>query len=141
EFRRVLFRSVTQAAAGRPVQPVAVPQGGRHPLLVYAFPLPGSLPGPAGCVLAIVLDLESRTAPPASHVRQAFGLTEAQSRVAALLAAGADLDTAAAALGISRETVRGHLRAVHAKTGVRRRSELVALIGRLLPAVGGAPPR
>src|SRR5690606_8661691 len=43
-----LRKLVTQAAAGRPVQPVAVPQGGRHPLLVYAFPLPGSLPGPAG---------------------------------------------------------------------------------------------
>jgi DNA-binding CsgD family transcriptional regulator len=57
-------------------------------------------------------------------------LTPAEGRVAALIAQGIAPERAAERLGVSRETVRNQLRAVFAKTGTHRQSELVALLAR-----------
>lgn len=44
-----------------------------------------------------------------------------------------DINDVAARLSVSRETVRKQLKAVFAKTGVRRQSDLIALLANLLP--------
>jgi len=57
-----------------------------------------------------------------------YGLTKAEVNLAKLLAEGANLDQAAAELGIARNTARAQLRSIFAKTGVSRQSMLVSLI-------------
>ena len=53
-----------------------------------------------------------------------FGLTPAESRLAAGLAAGQSLEDYAVAGGISPMTARAQLRTVFGKVGVHRQSEL-----------------
>lgn len=55
-------------------------------------------------------------------------LTRRQSEVLALLLRGSTYPAIAAALGIGRETVRDHVRAVYRALGVGRRRELAELV-------------
>ena len=57
-----------------------------------------------------------------------FGLTPAEARVAAAAAEGRARAETAARLGISLNSLKTHLRRVHAKLGIRRSGELVRLI-------------
>jgi DNA-binding CsgD family transcriptional regulator len=68
-------------------------------------------------------------------VARMFALTPAETRQLDQLMAGATLAEAATALGVSKATVRTHREHIFAKTGVSRRSDLVALVGRLVPPV------
>lgn len=65
--------------------------------------------------------------PKASHIllRSLFHLTRTETDVAIQMMDGLTLDETAGALGVSRNTVRTHLRGVFAKTGVTRQAELV----------------
>ena len=56
---------------------------------------------------------------------------EEAARVAALVGQGKSVVEVAALLASSPGTVRNHLKAVFAKTGVERQSELAALLSRL----------
>ncbi len=58
----------------------------------------------------------------------AFGLTEREAGVAALLAQGSDLAMIAEVLAISIGTVRSHLKHVFSKTGTSRQGELIRLV-------------
>ncbi len=62
------------------------------------------------------------------QLRSAYGLTHAEGRVARRLAEGQRLSEIARDLGISINTVRGHLKQVFAKTGTHRQAELVRLV-------------
>lgn len=57
-----------------------------------------------------------------------YGLTPAESRVAAKLMRGVSLSQVSAELRITRETARTHLRNIFAKTQTNRQSELVRLL-------------
>lgn len=74
----------------------------------------------------------SRPGPEASAdpqaLRDLLGLTMAEARLATALAEGPTLVEAARRLGIAHNTTKAQLRAVFAKTGVRRQSQLVALL-------------
>jgi DNA-binding CsgD family transcriptional regulator len=59
-------------------------------------------------------------------------LTPSETRLAALLARGLSIETAAMELRIARQTARNQLKSVFAKTGVHRQSELVSLIAQLM---------
>jgi DNA-binding CsgD family transcriptional regulator len=74
-------------------------------------------------------------------------LTEREREVAGLLALGLDNEAIAAALFVSRNTVKTHLRHIYEKLGARSRTEAVARcieLGLLAPAADGlaatAPP-
>jgi DNA-binding CsgD family transcriptional regulator len=60
-----------------------------------------------------------------------FGLTPAEARLASIVGGGVDPARAAEEIGISRVTARNQLRAIFAKTGTHRQSELVALLCRV----------
>jgi DNA-binding CsgD family transcriptional regulator len=76
----------------------------------------------------------------ADAVRDLLQLTQSEANVAAQLAEGLSPTEVAAQFGISLNTVRAHLRAIFAKTGVRRQGQLVQLIHHSLPALGHPRP-
>lgn len=63
--------------------------------------------------------------------QRALGLTAAEARLASKLAAGRQIADASAELGISPHTARTQLKAIFAKTGARRQSELIGILGRV----------
>lgn len=60
--------------------------------------------------------------------RARFDLTETQARIALFLAEGGTVAEYAKAMAVSTGTVRTHLKAIFAKTGVRRQAELAIII-------------
>jgi DNA-binding CsgD family transcriptional regulator len=92
----------------------------------------GSTPGLA---LLVVHDLATRLAPDPAALAEVFKLTPSETRVAKHIAAGASARQIADHHGVAMSTVRSQIRTVFDKMGVRRQSELVALLAAL--PVGG----
>lgn len=63
------------------------------------------------------------------------GFTAAEAACALLIVEGLSIDQVAARQGISRNTVRAHLRSLYAKTGTHRQAALAALVNRALEGV------
>jgi DNA-binding CsgD family transcriptional regulator len=87
-------------------------------------------------VLVLIQDSALPVETTEAELRQLYGLTAAEARISNLLMEGAGLEECCDQLGIRRTTARMHLRNIFAKTGVRRQSELVAL---LLRSIGLGP--
>ncbi len=123
----------TQAGAAEAPEPSVVPRDGAPWLLVETMPVTalGSDVFATGRVVLLLTDLTEPLRPREKAFGAAFGLTPAEARLACRIASGAGIDEAAAALGISRETVRSQLKAVFAKTGTRTQAGLAALAGRM----------
>jgi DNA-binding CsgD family transcriptional regulator len=68
-------------------------------------------------------------APPVELVQSLFDLTPAEARVARSLSAGETVEKSASVGGVSLNTIRTQVRGVLEKTGCRRQSEVVALLG------------
>ena len=125
-----------------PAAPIIVQRRGKRPLVVRVLPVDGAARSPflGARVLLVLSDLEAKLIPASTLIAQTFGLTPAETRLAALVAAGRSLRRAADELGISYETARVHLRAVFDKTSTHRQSELVATIMRLSQSASLRPP-
>ncbi|MBI1197090.1 MAG: hypothetical protein GC203_04430 [Phenylobacterium sp.] len=82
----------------------------------------------APTVLVCVNDLETPRRLSEERLRDIFGLSPAEARVAAALFEGDTPREAAERLGISFYTVRGHLVRIFEKTGVSRQAELTKLL-------------
>jgi DNA-binding CsgD family transcriptional regulator/PAS domain-containing protein len=106
----------------------------RLPLSLVVAPLRSdrSLGPRAASVLVCVADLEAGLSLPERQMRELFGLTPAETRLALELLKGADLREAAQSLGTSPTTVRNQLATIFAKTDVNRQAELIQLMMRLL---------
>jgi DNA-binding CsgD family transcriptional regulator/PAS domain-containing protein len=112
------------------------------------------LPGPGGSLIVSALPLLAGASPadslfadvetlllirqagpndPPDHalIRDAMSLTLAEARLAAQVAGGVGLKQAAANLGVTENTARTVLKRIFSKTGVKRQSELAALLGGL----------
>jgi DNA-binding CsgD family transcriptional regulator len=70
-------------------------------------------------------------------LREAYGLTAAEARLAACLARRPGLVAAAKELGIAHETARQHLKRILLKTGCSGQPELVAMLAADLPLLIG----
>jgi DNA-binding CsgD family transcriptional regulator len=82
------------------------------------------------CAAALVLaPISMPEAPPVELVRSLFDLTPAEARVARALASGETVETIAVAGGLSTSTIRTQVRGVLEKTGCRRQTDLVAILG------------
>jgi len=81
---------------------------------------------PAACIM--ITDPEERSAPSLDRLQAVLGLTGAEARLAALLAAGDDLRGAARELGITYGTARTRLAAIFQKTDTNRQADLVRLL-------------
>jgi len=110
---------------------------GRAPLQVTVAPLPAASPLAAPwqepLALVILTDPDRQSASPARQLKALFGLTTAESRLAAALATGHTPAEFALNAGLSENTVKTQLRSVLAKTGTRGQAELARLIGALPP--------
>lgn len=114
-----------------------VRKGGELGLVIR--PVPENLWAEAEAVPAVAIflsDPQEQAEAPIQIIKQLFGFTPAEAALAMLMANGCTLDEAAEALGISRNTVRTHLRAVFAKTGVTRQPQLVSLILKSVASLG-----
>jgi DNA-binding CsgD family transcriptional regulator len=74
------------------------------------------------------------------QLRELYGLTPSECRLATSLAEGATIDETAAAVGLTTETARTYLKRILSKTGVRRQTELVRLLLRAALPVRPSPP-
>ena len=102
--------------------------GCQHPYLVQRIALKRN----DGSLLLLLADLNAKRGPSLDILRQGFGLTPCEARVAAALVKGLSLNEIAVEHGVGVGTVRGQLKSVFIKTSTRRQGELVAMLARLV---------
>lgn len=81
-----------------------------------------------GVTLLLIVDPDSSVEADEAEVRQLFGLTPNEARLASLLIKGKSLKECCDQLEIRVSTGRMHLEHLFSKTGVHRQSQLVALL-------------
>ncbi len=104
---------------------------GDAPLALFATTLPTTdslLPLTTASVLLAVHDPLSRTASVGDALRVAFGLTEAECRIAEGLAAGLTPAALAAAAHTSAQTVRSQIKAVFRKLDAHRQQDVTRIV-------------
>jgi DNA-binding CsgD family transcriptional regulator len=113
---------------------VPLPRTGRRPLFAYPAKLASVTANAlADCqAVVILIDPDDVSRPPQAALQTAFGLSEAEARLAARLASGDALEIVTEQFGIAKETGRSQLKGIFAKIGVHRQAELVALLAPLL---------
>ena len=129
---------ISQALSGIAL-PDAAPGGatrvlrpsGKRPYGILVAPVSGRYPAlstlrPSVCI--VITDPDDQRPLPHHRLRGVFDLTEAEARLAALLANGEELRSAAARLGITYGTARARLSEIFQKTETRRQSELVRVL-------------
>jgi DNA-binding CsgD family transcriptional regulator len=139
-----LVKSVGKASRGRQISSrdsaFAVRRGPeKRPLTLFVRPVTTKTDTPVpneAAVLVMILDSGSPIETTEAELRQLYGLTATEARLANHLMEGLALEDCCEAMGIRRTTARMHLRNIFAKTGVRRQGELVAL---LLKSIGLGP--
>ena len=87
---------------------------------------------PDAAVLLYIIEPANRAGIPLAWIMDAYGLTQAEARVAVAASAGTTIFETSAQLGLSPNTVKTHLRKVFAKIGINRQAEL----GRVMAAIG-----
>jgi DNA-binding CsgD family transcriptional regulator len=108
---------------------VSLPRpAGRRPLAAMVAPtgVTGLFPASRSARVVVLIEQPDRdtTAPFAAFMKECK-LSPAEAGLAARLVGGMSLHEAAAAVGISDNTARSHLKRVFVKTGARRQSDLV----------------
>jgi DNA-binding CsgD family transcriptional regulator len=114
-----------------PVRSIPIPaRGERPPVILHLVPVRGAAHDVFTRARAVLVatPVVAREVPSAEVVQGLFDLTPAESRLAALIAAGDAPVSAAAKLGITPSTARSVLKRVFQKTGVSRQADLVGLL-------------
>jgi len=117
---------------------IAIPAAdGQPPMIMHLMPVRGAARDvlPDVRAILVVVPLMPKEAPGIALLQRLFALTPAEARVAQAVAQRRTIGEIADSLGLSQETVRTQLKAVLAKTGVKRKLDLaVMLAGANLPA-------
>jgi DNA-binding CsgD family transcriptional regulator len=119
--------------AALPVAPIVVRRAGKQPLVIRVMPVDGAARTAflGARALLIFSDVDKKSPPPSAVLTQIFRLSPAEARLASLIATGVSVAQAAEQFGVSLDTIRTQMKAIYAKTGTRRQSELVSLLSRL----------
>jgi DNA-binding CsgD family transcriptional regulator len=115
--------------AGRP--------SGQRPYSILVSPIrvaESSMAAVTPCVCLTITDPARQTLMPEGALRELFGLTPSEARLAVRLARGDALADAADELGLAYATVRAQLVAIFRKTHTNRQGELVHLLQSSVPA-------
>ena len=97
-------------------------------LAIVPAPAQNRLEERSPCALVFVSDPSSQLKSRASLMRQLYGLTPTEARLADLLLEGLEVREIAERTNTTLETTRFHLKRVLSKTGARRQMELVRLM-------------
>jgi DNA-binding CsgD family transcriptional regulator len=111
-------------------EPIIVQRQNKLPVIVRIWPCEVAADAAAQEMRAILTlnALGPRPGPPAAILAKTFGLTPSEAKLACIIARGAPPTMAAQELNVSRETARGQLKSIFAKTYTHHQSELVALL-------------
>jgi DNA-binding CsgD family transcriptional regulator len=90
-------------------------------------------------VVVLIEEPTHAVARPSAAFAKKYKLSPAEAGLAARLVSGMSLKQAAAAIGVSENTVRSHLKRVFVKTGVRRQAELVRRVLTYEAGAAGEP--
>jgi DNA-binding CsgD family transcriptional regulator len=127
---RTLIMRAARGARGELVEAGGVLRisrpSGKRPLSVLVAPTQPPLAYPRlqrGCVLLLVRDPAEVVT--GSILRRRYGLTATEGKLAEQLVSGETLESASAALVMTRETARSHVKAILRKSGVNRQSDFV----------------
>jgi DNA-binding CsgD family transcriptional regulator len=102
--------------------------------LAFCRVLPLPVDDERGHRLALIVSRSAQVAPEQIRVVcEISGLSQAECRVAELLAGGANPQEIAKALGCSIHTVRAHLKQIFYKTNTARQVEFIALVRTAVP--------
>jgi DNA-binding CsgD family transcriptional regulator len=117
----------------RPAQALILTyEDGQPGLILQLSPIgPQSMsrsPGPHACVLGVLIDRSSSASLEPSMLRDLFGLTDAEARVAEAYLRVDTVKEVGVMLGVSANTIKTHLAAVYLKTGCTRQAQLVRLL-------------
>jgi DNA-binding CsgD family transcriptional regulator len=111
------------------VMAVARPSGGRpYSLRIASFRPPGASPLRRPGIIVFITGADEIAPPSYPVLRSLYGLTSTEAKVATRLMQGYDLKRICDDFSIRKTTARAHLRSVFGKVGVRRQSELVAVL-------------
>ncbi len=126
------------------IRSVPLPPNQRFPgRIAHVIPLVGAARDIfSGGLWLIVMNVStgSHRKPDLAILHALFDLSPAESRLAAELAIGTTLATAAAKCNIRPNTARTYLEQIFRKTGCHRQAELVSLLAGLV-CIGGCPDR
>jgi DNA-binding CsgD family transcriptional regulator len=103
---------------------------GRRPLEVLVAPLPEQsvLGNRRRAAALFITDPEQQVEPVAAPLRELFGFTPAEVRLANALLQGKSVEEYAEESAVSINTARTHVKRIYSKAGVKRQSELVRLL-------------
>jgi DNA-binding CsgD family transcriptional regulator len=118
---------------------LASPARAESPAVAHVLPLSGGAlrPGLVPRAAAAVFVSPPLAATPVATAARALALTPAETRLLEHLVAGETLAEAAERIGVAETTAKAQLRSIFDKAGVRRQAELIALVARLAPPLGG----
>ncbi len=133
----------------RRVQALPIPRAGRLPLGLVLTRRPKAPTLPRGEPIGTIAimdperqfsaDSDQASAQTAPLLRQLYGLTDAEARLAVAITAGSTPQQVADRSGRSLETVRTQLKGVFRKLGVSRQTDLVRVLSPTLLNQDGAP--
>lgn len=118
------------AIAGEHQDPVVVRRDDGRPLIIHILPIvrdARDVFSNAKAILTIVDPYQRREISPLL-IRDIFGVTRVEAEIAIALTNGESVDEIAKRRGVSRLTVRVHIKNIFAKTGARRQSELTTIV-------------
>lgn len=100
------------------------------PAVVHTVPVEGSARDifSNAAVFLIVTPIDRERVPSAETIQGLFDLTPTEAKVARVLATGHDVAAVATHFSVSQETVRSHVKAILAKSGMARQTDFVAAI-------------
>jgi DNA-binding CsgD family transcriptional regulator/PAS domain-containing protein len=126
----VLDPSSTKTSAAHTL--VLGANGGDAPLTLIvsmAKPVLIGQAAPGGLAIISIPNAQRHGDEDESVLRMSFGLSPAQARLAVMMMSGYSVKEAAQGLNIAESSARQYLKIIFSKTGTRRQSELVRVIG------------
>jgi DNA-binding CsgD family transcriptional regulator/PAS domain-containing protein len=128
QLANALRGAARPTAVAPPEMALWLPRADAPPLRLLVQPFvrrEGPLPTTRHLALLTIADPQATPAAPEQLLRRHLGLSPAEARLAAALAAGQRLADFAEGAGIGRETARTLLKRAMRKTGARRQADLV----------------
>jgi len=131
-----LARLISAALQGAPMGSMSVPRpGDGHLLTILVSSVRGQdidrfaeISMRDAAVMLFIVDPANRAGIPVSWLMDAYGLTQAEAKVALAVSSGLGVPETASRLGLSPNTIKTHLRSVFYKSGTSRQTDLARLI-------------